>query len=181
LSLRARSDALFSARGAPSEESQVETPPVAGPRSPHVPQKRNAGGRRCGDAGRRLCPSRGARANLKAAAPGPIQTAFETSPPEKDRQTQTTSGGDFMVDVLKTLPVRVRPRTWRSSKTDAVLPPKGGIAEGVVRRWEGGLRLRLFRPTQGCHIMRLIRAPHGGNLGANSWRQPILAQDRDRT
>jgi acetolactate synthase I/II/III large subunit len=43
--------------------------------------------------------------NLKAAAPGPIQTALETSPPEKDPQTQTTSGGDFMVDVLKTLDI----------------------------------------------------------------------------
>jgi acetolactate synthase I/II/III large subunit len=45
------------------------------------------------------------RANLKAAAPGPIQTALETSPPEKDPQTQTTSGGDFMVDVFKTLDI----------------------------------------------------------------------------
>jgi acetolactate synthase I/II/III large subunit len=45
------------------------------------------------------------RANLKAAAPGPIQTALETSPPGKDPQTQTTSGGDFMVDVLKTLDI----------------------------------------------------------------------------
>src|SRR5215470_6884261 len=45
------------------------------------------------------------RANLKAAAPGPIQAALETSPPEKDPQTQTTSGGDFMVDVFKTLDI----------------------------------------------------------------------------
>src|SRR5258708_34512752 len=45
------------------------------------------------------------RAQLKAAAPGPIQTALETSSPEKDPQTQTTSGGDFMVDVLKTLDI----------------------------------------------------------------------------
>jgi acetolactate synthase I/II/III large subunit len=45
------------------------------------------------------------RANLKAAAPGPIQTALETSPPGKDPQTQTTSGGDFMVDVLRTLDI----------------------------------------------------------------------------
>ncbi len=45
------------------------------------------------------------REDLKAAAPGPIQTALETSPPDKDPQTQTTSGGDFMVDVLKTLDI----------------------------------------------------------------------------
>src|SRR5260370_953986 len=44
-------------------------------------------------------------AHLKAVAPGPIQTALESSPPEKDPQTQTTSGGDFMVDVLKTLDI----------------------------------------------------------------------------
>jgi acetolactate synthase-1/2/3 large subunit len=45
------------------------------------------------------------RATLKAASPGPIQTALETSPPQKDPQTQTTSGGDFMVDVFKTLDI----------------------------------------------------------------------------
>jgi acetolactate synthase I/II/III large subunit len=52
-----------------------------------------------------VAPVAGARANLKAAAPGPIQTALETSPPDKDPVTQTTSGGDFMVDVIKTLDI----------------------------------------------------------------------------
>jgi len=45
------------------------------------------------------------KANLKAEAPGPRQIAVETQPPAKDPVTQTTSGGDFMVDVLKTLDV----------------------------------------------------------------------------
>jgi len=45
------------------------------------------------------------RGHFKAVAPGPIQTALETSSPEKDPQTQTTSGGDFMVDVFKTLDI----------------------------------------------------------------------------
>jgi len=45
------------------------------------------------------------RANLKALPPGPIQIAVETSPPAKDPVTQTTSGGDFMVDVLRTLDI----------------------------------------------------------------------------
>jgi hypothetical protein len=36
------------------------------------------------------------RLEFKAAAPGPIQTVFETSPPDKDPVTQTTSVGDFM-------------------------------------------------------------------------------------
>ena len=49
--------------------------------------------------------AQGAAPHLKAVAPGPIQTALETSPPQKDPQTQTTSGGDFMVDVLKTLDI----------------------------------------------------------------------------
>ncbi|HEV3373631.1 MAG TPA: twin-arginine translocation signal domain-containing protein, partial [Xanthobacteraceae bacterium] len=40
---------------------------------------------------------------LKSAVPGPRQVALETMPPSKDPVTQTTSGGDFMVDVLKTL------------------------------------------------------------------------------
>ncbi len=41
----------------------------------------------------------------KALPPGPIQTALETSPPDKDPVTQSTSGGDFMVDVFKTLDI----------------------------------------------------------------------------
>jgi acetolactate synthase-1/2/3 large subunit len=41
--------------------------------------------------------------NLKAAVPGPKQIAVETQPPVKDPVNQTSSGGDFMVDVLKTL------------------------------------------------------------------------------
>jgi acetolactate synthase I/II/III large subunit len=45
------------------------------------------------------------RPDLKAVAPGPIQTALETSPPDKDPVTQTSSGGDFMVDVFKTLDI----------------------------------------------------------------------------
>jgi acetolactate synthase-1/2/3 large subunit len=43
--------------------------------------------------------------NLKAAVPGPNQLAAETQPPSKDPVNQTTSGGDFMVDVLKTLDI----------------------------------------------------------------------------
>ena len=41
----------------------------------------------------------------KALPPGPIQTALETSPPDKDPVAQSTSGGDFMVDVFKTLDI----------------------------------------------------------------------------
>jgi acetolactate synthase I/II/III large subunit len=47
----------------------------------------------------------GPLAAMKAVAPGPIQIALETSPPERDPVTQTTSGGDFMVDVFKTLDI----------------------------------------------------------------------------
>src|SRR6516165_10960936 len=44
-----------------------------------------------------------ARKPRKAAAPGPKLAAVETTAPSSDPVTQTTSGGDFMVDVLKTL------------------------------------------------------------------------------
>ena len=37
--------------------------------------------------------------------PGPRQIAAETMPPNKDPVTQTSSGGDFMVDVLKPLDI----------------------------------------------------------------------------
>jgi acetolactate synthase I/II/III large subunit len=43
------------------------------------------------------------RADLKAAAPGPRLVAAETMPPNKDPVNQTSSGGEFMVDVLKAL------------------------------------------------------------------------------
>jgi acetolactate synthase I/II/III large subunit len=43
--------------------------------------------------------------NLKAAVPGPKQIAVETQPPSKDPVNQTLSGGDFMVDVLRTLDI----------------------------------------------------------------------------
>jgi acetolactate synthase-1/2/3 large subunit len=45
------------------------------------------------------------RANLKALPPGPRQIAVETTPPTKDPVNQSTSGGDFMVDVIKTLDI----------------------------------------------------------------------------
>jgi acetolactate synthase I/II/III large subunit len=43
------------------------------------------------------------RPNLKAAVPGPRQIAVETLAPTKDPVNQASSGGDFMVDVLRTL------------------------------------------------------------------------------
>src|SRR5262249_45212248 len=41
----------------------------------------------------------------KAVPPGPRLAAAETMPPIKDPVTQTTGGGDFMVDVFKTLDI----------------------------------------------------------------------------
>ena len=43
------------------------------------------------------------RADLKAAAPGPKLSAAETLPPGTDPVNQSSSGGEFMVDVLKSL------------------------------------------------------------------------------
>jgi acetolactate synthase-1/2/3 large subunit len=40
---------------------------------------------------------------LKAAVPGARQIAAETMPPGSDPVNQTTSGGDFMTDVLNSL------------------------------------------------------------------------------
>jgi acetolactate synthase I/II/III large subunit len=45
------------------------------------------------------------RTNAKAAVPGPKLAAAETMPPPKDPVTQSSGGGDFMVDVLKTLDI----------------------------------------------------------------------------
>src|SRR5262249_46372778 len=45
------------------------------------------------------------KANLKAAVPGPAQLAADTHPPTKESVTQSSSGGDFMVDVFKSLDI----------------------------------------------------------------------------
>jgi acetolactate synthase I/II/III large subunit len=45
------------------------------------------------------------QARGKAQVPGPRLAAAETMPPPKDPVSQSTSGGDFMVDVFKTLDV----------------------------------------------------------------------------
>ena len=50
-------------------------------------------------------PAKALLAATKAAGPGPIQVAVETLPPERDPVTQASSGGDFMVDVFKTLDI----------------------------------------------------------------------------
>ena len=50
-------------------------------------------------------PVKSPPAAMKAVAPGPIQVAVETLPPQRDPVTQTSSGGDFMVDVFKTLDI----------------------------------------------------------------------------
>jgi acetolactate synthase I/II/III large subunit len=42
-------------------------------------------------------------ARTKAALPGPRQIAVETQPPARDPVNQTTSGGDFMTDVINSL------------------------------------------------------------------------------
>ena len=44
-----------------------------------------------------------AQERLKAAVPGPLQMAAETMAPTKDPVNQSTSGGDFMADVLNSL------------------------------------------------------------------------------
>ena len=56
------------------------TPPVAANAFPAAPQER-----------------------LKAALPGPRQIAAETVAPDNDPVNQTSSGGDYMVDVLNSL------------------------------------------------------------------------------
>ncbi|MFY9881225.1 MAG: twin-arginine translocation signal domain-containing protein, partial [Pseudolabrys sp.] len=45
------------------------------------------------------------KGSTKAAVPGPRLAAAETMPPSKDPVSRTTSGGDFMVDVFKTLDI----------------------------------------------------------------------------
>src|SRR5882724_6496751 len=50
-------------------------------------------------------PEQGPKAAVKAAVPGPKLAAADAMPPPADPVNQTSSGGDFMVDVLKTLDI----------------------------------------------------------------------------
>jgi len=49
---------------------------------------------------------------LKAAVPGPLQVAAETMPPVNDPVNQTSSGGDFMTDVLNSLGIEYLEIPW---------------------------------------------------------------------
>ncbi len=66
--------------GAAAAAAAAVTPPVTATAIPAAPQQR-----------------------LKAAVPGPLQVAAETMPPASDPVNQTSSGGDFMTDVLNSL------------------------------------------------------------------------------
>ena len=50
-------------------------------------------------------PEQRPKAAVKAALPGPKLAAADAMPPPADPVNQTSSGGDFMVDVLKTLDI----------------------------------------------------------------------------
>ena len=56
-------------------------------------------------AGRRRRHAGCAAGEIEGRLPGPLQIAAETMPPAKDPVNQTSSGGDFMVDVLKSLDI----------------------------------------------------------------------------
>ena len=86
--------------------THAEAPLVARSRSPQISERRDTRQRRGSfDAGGGDGPGNAPHAAPKALPPGPIQTALETSPPDKDPVAQSTSGGDFMVDVFKTLDI----------------------------------------------------------------------------
>ena len=61
---------------------------------------------------------------MKAAVPGPRQIAAETMPPGSDPVNQTTSGGDFMTDVVNSLgrhPLNQSFRRGIISQADVIL------------------------------------------------------------
>jgi acetolactate synthase-1/2/3 large subunit len=75
------------------------------------------------------------RAPLKALPPGPIQTAVETTTPDRDPVSQTTSGGDFMVDVFKALDIDYLTMNCASSFRglhEAVLNHGGNVKPQII-------------------------------------------------
>ena len=79
--------------------------------------------------------SESSKERIKAAVPGPRLAAAETMPPSKDPVSQTTSGGDFMVDVLKTLDIDYLAMNCASSFRglhEAVLNHGGNIKPEIL-------------------------------------------------
>ncbi|MBV8836511.1 MAG: thiamine pyrophosphate-binding protein, partial [Alphaproteobacteria bacterium] len=76
-----------------------------------------------------------AKPATKAAPPGPQLAAVETMPPVKDPVSQQTSGGDFMVDVMKSLDIEYLSMNCASSFRglhEAVLNHGGNVRPEIL-------------------------------------------------
>ena len=142
-------------------------------------------------AGQGIAPAAVPPAGVKAGVPGRIQVARETSPPDRDPVTQTSSGGDFMVDVLKTLDIDYLAMNCASSfrglheavinyarqhkPGDPHLPARGNRGRHGARlrqdrgQADGDDLPRRRRPAARHHgdVQRLVRPRAGVVMGGN--------------
>ncbi|HEY6831254.1 MAG TPA: thiamine pyrophosphate-dependent enzyme [Pseudolabrys sp.] len=130
-----------------------------------------------------------AKPDAKAAPPGPKQMAAETMPPavDKDPANQTTSGGDFMVDVLKTLDIEYLAMNCASSFRglhEAVLNHGGNTKpeiltcpheEIAVHMAQGYAKIEGKPMAMICH--GVVGLQHASMALYNAWcdRVPVIA------
>jgi acetolactate synthase I/II/III large subunit len=127
--------------------------------------------------------------DAKAAPPGPKQMAAETMPPavDKDPVNQSTSGGDFMVDVFKTLDIDYLAMNCASSFRglhEAVLNHGGNVKpeiltcpheEIAVHMAQGYAKIEGKPMAMICH--GVVGLQHASMALYNAWcdRVPVIA------
>ena len=167
----------------------VETPQSAEVQPPQFPQRRRPRRRR-----RRTAVTPPVAANaipaappekLKAPLPGPRQIAAETMAPVKDPVNQTSSGGDFMVDVLKSLDIEYLAINCASSYRglhEAVINHGGNKPEIItcvhediaVHMAQGYAKIEGKPIAMACH--GVVGLQHATMAMYNAWcdRVPVL-------
>jgi acetolactate synthase I/II/III large subunit len=121
----------------------------------------------------------------KAAVPGPLQIAAETMPPVKDPVNQSTSGGDFMADVLNSLGIEYLAINCASSYRglhEAVLNHAGNKPEIItcvhedvaVHIGQGYAKIEGKPIAMACH--GVVGLQHATMAMYNAWcdRVPVI-------
>ncbi len=126
------------------------------------------------------------RERAKAKVPGPKLAAAETMPPPADPVTQTSGGGDFMVDVLKTLGIEYLAMNCASSFRglhEAVLNHGGNTQpeiltcpheEIAVHMAQGYAKIEGKPIAMACH--GVVGLQHAAMAMYNAWcdRVPVI-------
>ena len=175
-----------------AEGAHAETPKFPGCCASQFPQRREPGRRRRADAGRRQGASRRARGPIsRRPLPGPSRSRSRPCRRSKDPVTQTSSGGDFMVDVLKTLDIEYLrhelrlelPRPARGADQPRRATPSPRSSPARTRRSrsqmaQGYAKIEGKPMAVMCH--GVVGLQHASMALYNAWcdRVPVYRHDR---